>query len=124
MKHFMKLFLSLFIIHCSLFVHAQDPTTLINKVKARLDKVNDYTASGVLKTDVAFIKAPISKVLIYYKKPNHFKLVKNGGISVLPKGGLSVNMGNVIGTDNFTALDAGEAVIDKVKTRVIKVVAE
>jgi outer membrane lipoprotein-sorting protein len=107
-------------IHCSLFIHAQDITELVNKVKAKLDKVNDYTATGVLKTDVAFIKAPVSKVIVYYKKPNQFRLVKNGGISVLPKGGISVNMGSVIGTGDFTALDAGEAVVNNIKTKVIK----
>jgi outer membrane lipoprotein-sorting protein len=95
-------------------------TDLVNKVKAKLDKVDDYTATGILKTDVAFIKAPVSKVVVYYKKPNHFRLVKNGGISVLPRGGISVNMSTVISTDNFTALDAGDAVINNVKTRVIK----
>jgi len=120
MKYCLKIFSLLFIIHCSLFVHAQDVTVLINKVKAKLDKVNDYTATGVLKTDVAFIKAPVSKVVVYYKKPNHFRLAKNGGISVLPKGGISVNMGNIIGTENFTALDAGNAIINKINTKVVK----
>jgi len=108
----------LFTIHYSLF--AQDMTDLVNKVKAKLDKVNDYTATGVLKTDVAFIKAPVSKVVIYYKKPNHFRLQKSGGISVLPKGGVSINMNNVVGMQNFTALDAGEAAVNKVKTKVVK----
>ena len=115
-----KLFIILLTIHCSLLTFSQDMTDLVHKVKAKLDKVDDYTATGVLKTDVAFIKAPVSKVVVYYKKPNHFRLVKNGGISVLPKGGISVNMGNVISTDNFTALDAGDAVINNVKTKVIK----
>jgi hypothetical protein len=82
--------------------------------------VNDYVASGVLKTDVAFIKAPVSKVTVYYKKPNRFKMVKSEGISILPKGGISINMGTLISTDNFTALDAGEAVVNKVKTKVVK----
>ena len=115
-----KIIFILFTIHCSLFTHAQDITTLVNKVKAKLDKVNNYTATGVLKTDVAFIKAPVSRVIVYYKKPNQFRLVKNGGISVLPKGGISVNMSSVIGTGNFTALDAGEAVINNIKTKVVK----
>ena len=95
-------------------------TELINKVKAKLDQVNNYTATGVLKTDVAFIKAPVSKVVMYYKKPNHFRLQKNGGISVLPKGGISVNMSTVISTNNFTALDAGNAIINKVNTKIVK----
>ena len=120
MKFHLKILLSLLTVNSSLFSFSQDMNALVNKVKARLDKVNDYTATGVLKTDVAFIKAPISKVIIYYKKPNHFRLIKNGGISILPKGGISVNMGSIIGTDNFTALDAGNAIINKINTRVIK----
>jgi outer membrane lipoprotein-sorting protein len=115
-----KIFLILFTIHYSLFTGAQDMNALINKVKAKLDKVNDYIATGVLKTDIAFIKAPVSNVKVYYKKPDHFRLVKNGGVSVLPKGGISVNMNNVISTNNFTALDAGEAVINNIKTKVVR----
>ncbi len=120
MKYKLKLIITLFTIHCSLFTHAQDVTALINKVKEKLDKVNDYVANGVLKTDVVFIKAPVSKVTVYYKKPDHFKMIKSEGISILPKGGISINMGALISTDNFTALDAGEAVINKVKTKVVK----
>jgi hypothetical protein len=120
MKYSIKFLLLLLTVPLSLCSFSQDITALITKVKAKLDKVNDYTATGVLKTDVAFIKAPVSKVVIYYKKPNRFRLKKNGGISVLPKGGLNVNMSNVIGPNNFTALDAGDAVINKIKTKVIK----
>jgi outer membrane lipoprotein-sorting protein len=120
MKHKLKLFILLLTVPCSLLTHAQDMSALINKVKEKLDKVNDYVASGVLKTDVAFIKAPVSKVTVYYKKPNRFKMVKSEGISILPKGGISINMGTLISTDNFTALDAGEAVVNKVKTKVVK----
>ncbi|MBS1744565.1 MAG: hypothetical protein JST21_00195 [Bacteroidetes bacterium] len=112
--------MSVFIVHLYAFANAQDVTVLVNKVKAKLDKVNDYTAAGVLKTDVAFIKAPVSNVLTYFKKPDHFRLVKKSGISVLPKGGISVNMGLVLNTDNFIALDAGESIINKVKTKVVK----
>jgi hypothetical protein len=49
------------------FAHAQDMTALVNKVKAKLDQVNDYEADGRLKTDVAFIKAPIGKVKVFLK---------------------------------------------------------
>lgn len=115
-----KILLILFTIHYSLFTGAQDMKVLISKVKAKLDKVDDYTATGVLKTDIAFIKAPVSNVKIYYKKPDHFRLVKNGGVSILPKGGISVNMNNVISTNNFTALDAGDALINNIKTKVIR----
>lgn len=115
--------ITLSLIFCFLFViasQAQDANTLISKVKAKLDKVNDYTADGTLKTDVSFIKAPVSKVKVYYKKPDKFKLKKDGGISVLPKGGISVNLGSIVGIKDFVALDAGETTLDGVKVKIIK----
>jgi outer membrane lipoprotein-sorting protein len=99
---------------------AQDMTALINKVKAKLDQVNDYAAEGILKTDVSFIKAPAGKVKVYFKKPDKFKLKKEGGISILPKGGVSINTGSLIITGNFVALAAGDAIIDGFKTKIIK----
>lgn len=120
MKIILHIVLLLFTIPYSPFTNAQDATALVNKIKAKLDKVDDYTATGSLKTDVAFIKAPVSDVTIYFKKPNRFRLMKKDGISVLPKGGVSVNLGNIIGTNNFTALDAGNTVINNIKTKIVK----
>ena len=54
-------------------VQAQDMNALVMKVKAKLDKVKDYTADGKMKTDVAFIKAPIGKVKVFFKSPDKFK---------------------------------------------------
>ncbi len=99
----------------------QDMTALITKVKAKLDQVNDYEADGKMKTDVAFIKAPLGKVKVYYKKPNKFRLKKDGGISLLPKGGVSVNMNSIFTSADFVALAAGEAVIDGTNTKVVKI---
>src|SRR5437870_12049059 len=114
------LLLLLFTIHYSTFSFSQDMTALINKVRTKLDQVNDYVAEGTLKTDVSFIKAPFGKVKVYYKKPDKFKLKKERGISILPKGGVSVNMNSMIVSRNFVALAAGEATIDNVKTKIIK----
>lgn len=111
----------LFTFHFSLFTsYAQDMTALVMKIKAKLDLVNDYEADGKMKTNVAFIKAPIGKVKIFYKKPNKFRLKKDGGISLLPKGGVSVNMNSIVTTDQFVALAAGEAVVGGVTTKVVK----
>ena len=66
---------SLFVmfVFCASLVMAQDAAQLIKKVKAKLELVNNYEATGVMKTDIAFIKAPIGKIKIYFKKPNLFK---------------------------------------------------
>ena len=117
MKNFLFLFFTLTL---SFAASAQDMTELIKKVKAKLDQVNDYVAEGVLKTDVTFIKAPAGKVKVYFKKPDKFKLKKDGGISILPKGGVSVNTGNIIMIDSFVALAAGEIVVEGFKTTIVK----
>lgn len=115
-----KFLLFLIIFHFSVITYSQDMTALVMKVKAKLDQVNDYEADGKMKTDVAFIKAPVGKVKVFYKKPNKFRLKKDGGISLLPKGGVSVNMSSVFGTTDFVALSAGEVTVAGTKTQVVK----
>lgn len=115
-----KIVLFLVTFHLSFMAFSQDMAALVMKVKAKLDQVNDYAADGKMKTDVAFIKAPVGKVKVFFKKPNKFRLKKDGGISLLPKGGVSVNMNSVFATSGFVALAAGEAVIGGTKTKVVK----
>ena len=99
---------------------AQNADALVKKAKAKLEQVNDYVAEAKMKTDVAFIKAPLGKVKIYFKKPNKLKLIKEKGISILPKGGVNINSSSILGITNYTALDAGESVVNGIKTKVIK----
>ncbi|MBS1627835.1 MAG: hypothetical protein JSR09_08620 [Bacteroidetes bacterium] len=99
---------------------AQDATILVQKVKTKLEQVNDYVAEGKMKTDVAFIKAPVGKVKVYFKKPNKFKLKRDGGISLLPKGGISVNMRSIIETNDYTVIPAGSVVVNGINTKVVK----
>ncbi len=123
MKIFFRIALVL-LTACSIQLKAisQDMMPLIKKVKEKLDKVNDYTASGTMKTDVAFIKAPLGKVTVYYKKPNKFKLKKDGGISILPKGGVTVTMNNILNEKDFIAISAGKQMIGSFMTTVVKLV--
>ncbi len=122
MKIYFKKSISIFcvILITCLCSAAQDVNILVAKVKAKLDVVNDYTAEGKMKTDVAFIKAPVGSVKVFYKKPNKFRLQRNGGISVLPKGGININIGNMIVSDGFVAIDGGIVEIRKTKTRIVK----
>ena len=41
---------------------AQDPAALLQKVRARLDQVKDYQATGLMKTNVPFLKVPESRL--------------------------------------------------------------
>jgi outer membrane lipoprotein-sorting protein len=99
---------------------AQDANELARKVKAKLATVNDYQAKGVMKTDVSFMKVPPSDVTVYYKKPNKFRIKKQDGIAVTPKGGVSINLNSLVASDNYTAVNAGTGTVNGVPVTIIK----
>ena len=100
-------------------VQAQSAAEIIQKVKVKLDKVNDYEAKGKMKTNVAFIKAPIATVKIYYKKPNKLKINNESGISFIPRGSVNINLNNIfVNTSGFDIIDAGSD--SSTKLRIIK----
>jgi outer membrane lipoprotein-sorting protein len=103
-------------------VAAQDADTLISKVKAKLATVSDYQAEGVMKTDVSFMKIPESKVTVYYKNPDKFKIKKQDGISISPKGGVNINLGALFAGNNYTAVPAGKSSLNGKEVSVIKLV--
>jgi outer membrane lipoprotein-sorting protein len=113
-------FLSLIGVLPGIDTSSQDAETLVNQVKEKLAKVQDYKAKAILKTDVPFIRMPQSEVDVYYKKPDKFKIKKEGGVSVLPKGGLSVNINSMLGSGKYTAVPAGETSFAGITVKVIK----
>jgi len=99
----------LIILLLSLRVNAQTAEEVIQKVRAKLDKVNDYEARGKMKTNVIFIKAPIANVKIYYKKPNKLRINNESGISFIPKGSVNINLSNIfLNTTGFDIIDVGK----------------
>ncbi|MES2777101.1 MAG: hypothetical protein V4722_23190 [Bacteroidota bacterium] len=121
MKPLNKIFLLVIAaIGISLAALSQDAAALIKKVKARMEVVNDYQATGKMKTDVTFLKVPLATVNVYFKKPNKFRISKEKGISILPKGGVSVNMQNLLQENNFVALDAGNGTAGGMAVKIVK----
>ncbi len=115
------IFLFSFFLLLTSFSHAQTTAgDLVKKVKAKMDKVNDYIATGKMKTDVVFIKAPIANIKSYFKKPNKFSIKRDGGISLLPKGGVSINLSSLLLTDDYTAIDAGQTTVNNTVVKIIK----
>ena len=104
----------------SLMCSAQEINALVLKAKQKIDKVNDYEASGRMKTNVTFLKVPIATVKIYFKKPNKLKVKSEKGISFILKGAVSINMSNILGTNDYTIIDAGKEMIGKVPVRVAR----
>lgn len=118
----MKFFvwISAFCLLSSLPLAAQNETELLKAVKAKLDKVADYKANGNITIDVPFIKAPQSAVTVYFKKPDKFKIEKADGLSIFPKGGVSMNISSLLGNTEYTAVPAGDAVVKGVPVKIVK----
>ena len=79
-------FLFLFLIKASLFTGAQpvpqqreDIHVLVQKVKDKINLVNDYEANGKMKTNVSFLKVPVAAVKLYFKKPDRLKIKNEKG---------------------------------------------
>jgi hypothetical protein len=88
---------------------AQTAEDVINQVRAKIATVNDYEANGKMKTNVAFIKAPLAKVKVYFKKPNKLRVKNESGISFIPKGSVNINLGNIFATSgNYDIIDVGK----------------
>lgn len=103
---------------CSVQADAQTPEELIERVKSKLNQVNDYEAQGKLKTNVIFIKAPIANIKVYYKKPDKLKIINTTGLSLIPKGSININPANLfVNTQGFDLIDVGK---DKSGLRIIK----
>src|SRR5687768_10692079 len=97
---------------------AQDINTLVKNVRAKLNAINDYEATGRMKTNVAYLKIPVSGVKVFFKKPNKLKVKSEKGISFIPKGAVSINMGGIFTDNEFTIIDAGSEKIGNILVRV------
>ena len=119
MKKFLLLLMGVFSVGLSF---SQSADVMAAKLKSKLLSVKDYEAKGMLKTDVAFLKLPLSTERIFYKFPDFFRIKKDGGISVLPKGGIRINMNSLITEGNYTSLSAGRVVWKGTDLAILKLI--
>lgn len=116
MKQFFILFALLI---TNLIVDAQDVNTLMNQIKLKLEKVNSYEASAIMKTSIAYLKIPLAKVKVKFKKPNELSIQSNNGVTFIPKGVNAISLQNIF-SNEFTAIDGGKQTIKDKTLRIIK----
>ena len=99
---------------------AQDASMLLlQKVRVKLDQVQDYQADGLMKTNVSFLKVPEAQVTVYFKRPDKLKIVNEKGISLVPRGAVTISLNNLL-KGEYTTLDAGKDTAGGRQVRVIK----
>ncbi len=108
----------------SVFAEAQDINVLVQKVKDKINLVNDYEANGRMKTNVVFLKVPVATVKLFFKKPNRLRIKNEKGISFVPKGAVNINMSNVLSSGKYSVLDAGNDKVGNTAVKVVKLLPE
>jgi len=103
--------------------YGQSASDLLQKVRARLDQVNDYQATALMKTNVSFLKVPEATVTVFFKKPDKLKIKNEKGISLVPKGAVTISLNNLL-KGAYTVLDAGADTLHGRKVRLIKLLPQ
>src|SRR5690349_3697069 len=94
----------------SFSIKAQTTDEVLQKVRTKLEKVNDYEAKGTMKPDVVFIKAPVASVKIYFKRPNKPRIYNETGIAFIPKRTININLNHLFmdGPSAYDVIDLGK----------------
>ena len=113
----------LFVIFCvlqSVFAQEVDPEEILENVKLKFSKVEDYIVDATIKVDVNFLRVPETKAVVYFKHPDKFKL-DSEGFALLPRQGLNFSPSSLLSGD-FSSLYSREDKIDDRNVHVIKVI--
>lgn len=118
-KYNFALFLT--IIFClPVFAQQQNPKKLLEAVKNKFNKIQDYTVDTKIKLNVELFKVPETTAKIYFKKPDKVKMEAKG-FAMLPKQGLNFSPNKFL-SDNFEAVYIKKEKIDSVLLNVVKVI--
>lgn len=97
-----------------------DIENVLTQIKAKLDKVNDYSAQINIAVNMDFLKMPKSKAQIFFKKPNKFRM-KSSSFAILPKAGIDFNPQKILDY-NFNEEFIGDTLIDDKKVSLYKII--
>ena len=101
-------------------LRGQSQEELLGKLRQKMDQVNNYSADVEMKTEVSFLNVPVSVVEVYFRKPDEFRIKKKDGISILPRGGMNVNLFNIMKPGTYVSVPAGESVLEGRTMKLIK----
>lgn len=101
-------------------LQAQDATAIMQNVVKKFQQVRDYTATATITLDIDFVKAPPAKATLLFKQPSLFK-IKSTDFAMLPKQSMNISPLGVLQGNNFTAISAGNAIVNGVNCVVVRV---
>jgi hypothetical protein len=97
-----------------------DAAAVISRIKAKLDRVNDYKADITIRLNLDMLKIPEKKAVMYYKRPDkiHFE---TKGFALIPKKASNFQQSDVL-NGKFTALFVRNEMYEGRNLSVIKII--
>ena len=98
----------------------QTADELLKGITDKIDLVNDYKADVSIKAAIPFIKVPIAKASIFFKKKDKFK-VESKGIAIMPKQGMSDLSAFLSNNKKYTTVLGEAKTINEHKTKLVSI---
>ncbi len=92
---------------------------ILNNIKTKLGRVNDYSANVEVSVKMDFLKMPNSKAEIFFKKPDKFKF-NSSGFAILPKAGFDFNPQKILDHDIIAKI-VGDTLFDNKLLKIIEI---
>ena len=115
-----KIFRILILLIMPLNLFSQDASQSIAELMAKMNRITDYSADAVIKSDIPLIKILAVRATIYFKQKDKFRIVSKG-IAILPKQGF-VDISKLLSNMNeYTSMIAGYDNVSNIKTQIITI---
>ena len=114
------IFRILIVLILPLNLFSQDASQSIAELMAKMNRITDYSADAVIKSDIPLIKILAVKATIYFKQKDKFRIVSKG-IAILPKQGF-VDISKLLSNLNeYTSMIAGYDNVSNIKAQIITI---
>ena len=115
-----KVFRILIVLFLPLNLFSQDASQSIAELMAKMNRITDYSADAVIKSDIPLIKILAVRATIYFKQKDKFRIVSKG-IAILPKQGF-VDISKILSQmDGYTSIIAGYDNVSNIKAQIITI---
>jgi len=95
---------------------------LVLGLKDKMNRIISFHVYAKIIVDVDFISIKDRQVSIHYQAPDKFEFDADG-LALLPKNGMQMEYMTLL-KDDYTAIDAGQEVINNFNSHIIKIIPE
>lgn len=72
------------------FAISEDAANFIESARKKIERKKDFSTDATIIINVDFVKVPVSKVKVYFRRPDKVAVKSEGGFAMLPKQGFGL----------------------------------